>query len=185
MRFRTNRRRNAGLKTRAQNKNINNAGSNPATIKKVKIMKSIEMNQALMEAIKTTEVLGASALEETRALRQLIASANVRIEELEVAAVEDAKVCAMEQNGEDKGKFLFDGHHFELRKAESNDFVGKPQKYTMEEGVTFRQKNAEQQVLKAKSAKLTKDMKAIKYAFPLTHPNIEPDEVTYTVVCVD
>ena len=55
----------------------------------------------------------------------------------------------------------------------------------MEEGVTFRQKNAEQQVLKAKSAKLTKDMKAIKDAFPLTHPNIEPDEVTYTVVCVD
>ena len=32
-------------------------------------MKAIEMNQALMEAIKTTEVLGASALEETRALR--------------------------------------------------------------------------------------------------------------------
>ena len=29
-------------------------------------MKSIEMNQALMEAINTTEVLGASALEETR-----------------------------------------------------------------------------------------------------------------------
>ena len=54
----------------------------PATIKKVKIMKSIEMNQALMEAINTTEVLGASALEETRALRQLIASANTRIEEL-------------------------------------------------------------------------------------------------------
>ena len=114
-----------------------------------------------------------------------IASANTRIEELETAAVEDAKLCAMEQNGEDKGKFLFDGHHFELRKAETNDFVGKPQKYTMEEGVTFRQKNAEQQVLKAKSAKLTKDMKAIKDAFPLTHPNIEPDEVTYTVVCVD
>ena len=37
-------------------------------------MKAIEMNQALMEAIKTTEVLGASALEETRALRQLVAS---------------------------------------------------------------------------------------------------------------
>ena len=54
-------------------------------------MKAIEMNQALMEAIKTTEVLGASALEETRALRQLVASANARIEELETAAVEDAK----------------------------------------------------------------------------------------------
>ena len=148
-------------------------------------MKAIEMNQALMEAIKTTEVLGASALEETRALRQLIASANERIEELEVAAVEDAKLCALEQNGEDKGKFLFDGHHFELRKAETNDFVGKPQKYTMAEGVAYRQKIAEQQVLKAKSSAITKALKAIKDAFPTTHPNIEPDEVTYTVVCVD
>ena len=148
-------------------------------------MKAIEMNQALMEAINTTEVLGASALEETRALRQLIKSSEARIEELETAAVEDAKVYAIEQNGEDKGMFLLDGHHYELRKAETNDFVGKPQKYTMEEGVTFRQKNAEQQVLKARSSQLTKDMKAIKDGFHAAHPNIEPDETTYTVVCVD
>lgn len=143
------------------------------------------MNQALIQAINTTEVLGSSALEETRALRQLIESCNARIDELKSTAIEDAKVCALEQNGEDKGKFLFDGHHYELRKAETNDFVGKPQKYTMEEGVAFRQKTAEQQVLKAQSAKLTKDLKAIKDAFPLTHPNIAPDETTYTVVCVD
>jgi len=155
------------------------------TQKKKKIMKAIEMNQALMEVIKTTEVLGASALEETRALRQLVASANARIEELETAAVEDAKVCAIEQNGEEKGKFLFDGHHFELRRAETYDFVGKPQKYTMAEGVAFRQKTGEQQVLKAKSAAITKALKAIKDAFPETHPNIEPDSVEFTVVCVD
>ena len=148
-------------------------------------MKAIEMNQALMEAIKTTEVLGASALEETRALRQLVASANARIEELEVKAVEDAKVCAIEQNGEEKGKFLFDGHHFELRRAETFDFVGKPQKYTMEEGVAFRQKTAEQQVLKAKSATITKILKTLRDNFPTLHPNITPDEVTFTLVCVD
>ena len=101
------------------------------------------MNQALMEAIKTTEVLGASALEETRALRQLVASANARIEELETAAVEDAKRILANLSpvspegrsslslgeGEGRGgKFLFDGHHFELRRAETFDFVGKPQK---------------------------------------------------------
>ncbi len=148
-------------------------------------MKAIEMNQALMEAIKTTEVLGASALEETRALRQLVASANARIEELEVKAVEDAKVCAIEQNGEEKGKFLFDGHHYELRRAETFDFVGKPQKYTMAEGVAFRQKSAEQQVLKAKSAAITKVLKTLRENFPTLHPNIEPDSVEFTVVCVD
>ena len=90
-------------------------------------MKAIEMNQALMEAIKTTEVLGASALEETRALRQLVASANARIEELETAAVEDAKrilanLSSVSPKGRSSlslvegegrgGKFLFDGHHF-------------------------------------------------------------------------
>ena len=148
-------------------------------------MRPIEMNQALMEAIKTTEVLGAGALEETRALRQLVASANARIEELEIVAVEDAKVCAIEQNGEEKGKFLVDGHHFELRRAETFDFIGKPQKYTMAEGVAFRQKSAEQTVLKAKSATITKALKAIKDAFPETHPNIEADSVEFTVVCVD
>jgi hypothetical protein len=148
-------------------------------------MKAIEMNQALMEAIKTTEVLGANALEETRALRQLVASATARIEELEGKSVEDAKVLAIEQNGEDKGKFLMDGHHFELRRAETNDFIGKPQKYTMAEGVAFRQKTAEQQLLKAKSSAITKALKAIKDAFPLAHPNIDPDSVEYTVVCVD
>ena len=148
-------------------------------------MKAIEMNEALMEAINTTEVLGASALEETRALRQLIKSSEARIEELETAAVEDAKVYATEQNGEDKGQFLLDGHHFELRKAETNDFVGKPQKYTMEEGVNFRRKHAEQQVLKARSSQLSKDMKAIKDGFHTAHPNIEPDETMYTVVCID
>ena len=138
-----------------------------------------------MEAFKTAEVLGSSALEETRALRQLVASANTRIEELETAAIEDAKVCAIEQNGEEKGKFLFDGHHFELRRAETFDFIGKPQKYTMAEGVAFRQKTAEQQVLKAKSAAITKALKAIKDAFPETHPNIEPDSIDFTLVCVD
>ena len=163
-------------------------------------MKAIEMNQALMEAIKTTEVLGASALEETRALRQLVASANARIEELETAAVEDAKRILANLSpvspegrsslslgeGEGRvGKFLFDGHHFELRRAETFDFAGKPQKYTMAEGVAFRQKTAEQTVLKAKSAAITKALKAIKDAFPTTHPNIEPDSVEFTVVCVD
>ena len=152
-------------------------------------MKAIEMNQALMEAIKATEVLGASALEETRALRQLVASANARIEELETAAVEDAKriltnLSPVSPEGRG-GKFLFDGHHFELRRAETFDFAGKPQKYTMAEGVAFRQKTAEQTVLKAKSAAITKALKAIKDAFPTTHPNIEPDSVEYTVVCVD
>ena len=148
-------------------------------------MKAIEMNQALMEAIKTTEVLGASALEETRALRQLIASANTRIEELETAAVEDAKVCAIEQNGEDKGKFEHEGHHYTLDVTPVFDIVGKPQKYTMPEGVEYRKKAAEQAEHKKESAKLTRKMKEIMDNFPEDHPNIAPDEVKKTLKCLD
>ena len=167
-------------------------------------MKSIEMNQALVEAIQTTEVLGASALEETRVLRQLVASANARIEELETAAVEQAKsilsslscaseeLCSIERpvdgrrtNRGEVSKFLFDGHHFELRKAETFDFVGKPQKYTMPEGVAFRQKTAEQAVLKSQSSVITKILKTLRDNFPKQHPNIAPDSVEYTLVCVD
>ena len=152
-------------------------------------MKSIEMNQALMEAIKTTEVLGASALEETRALRQLVASANTRIEELAPAAKNQAiSILSSLSCGEGRGevsKFLFDGHLFELRRAETFDFINKPQKYTMPEGVAFRQKTAEQQVLKAQSASITKILKTLRDNFPTLHPNIAPDSVEYTVVCVD
>ena len=147
-------------------------------------MKAINLREALIEA-NNVNLNDSSALEETRALRQLVASANARIEELETAATEDAKQCAMEQNGEQKGKFLFNGHHYELRKAENFDFVGKPQKYTMPEGVAFRQKTGEQQVLKAQSSAITKVLKTLRDNFPTLHPNIEPDSIDYTVVCVD
>ena len=55
----------------------------------------------------------------------------------------------------------------------------------MPEGVAFRQKTAEQTVLKAKSAAITKVLKTLRENFPTLHPNIAPDSVDYTVVCVD
>ena len=142
-------------------------------------MKSIEMNQALMEAINTTEVLGASALEETRALRQLIASANTRIEELETAAVEDAKVCAT------KGKFEHEGHHYTLDKDKVYDIIGDAKKYNTTEAANYRRKAKEQKALKDQSAVLTKDMRAIYEAYPINHPNIEPDSEKTTLKCLD
>ena len=125
-----------------------------------------------------------SNLLELRELRNQEKAIKARIESISTEAANEA-VAILAARGEIKGKFLVEGHHFELRRAETFDFVGKPQKYTMAEGVAFRQKIAEQQVLKAKSAAITKALKAIKDAFPTTHPNIEPDSVEYTVVCVD
>jgi uncharacterized cupredoxin-like copper-binding protein len=125
-----------------------------------------------------------SNLLELRELRNQEKAIKARIESISTEAANEA-VAILAARGEDKGKFLVEGHHFELRRAETFDFVGKPQKYTMAEGVAFRQKTAEQTVLKAQSAAITKVLKTLRDNFPALHPNIAPDSVEYTVVCVD
>ena len=125
-----------------------------------------------------------SNLLELRELRNQEKAIKARIESISTEAANEA-VAILAARGEIKGKFLVEGHHFELRRAETFDFVGKPQKYTMAEGVAFRQKSAEQTVLKAKSAAITKVLKTLRENFPTLHPNIAPDSVEYTVVCVD
>ena len=49
----------------------------------------------------------------------------------------------------------------------------------------MKAKTGEQQVLKAKSAAITKVLKTLRENFPTLHPNIAADSVDYTVVCVD
>lgn len=125
-----------------------------------------------------------SNLLELRELRNQEKAIKARIDEISTEAINEA-VAILAARGEIKGKFLVEGHHFELRRAETFDFVGKPQKYTMAEGVAFRQKTAEQTVLKAQSAAITKVLKTLRDNFPALHPNITPDSIDYTVVCVD
>lgn len=125
-----------------------------------------------------------SHLLELRELRNQEKAIKARIESISTEAANEA-VAILAARGEIKGKFLVEGHHFELRRAETFDFVGKPQKYTMAEGVAFRQKTAEQTVLKAQSAAITKVLKTLRDNFPTLHPNIVPDNIDYTVVCVD
>lgn len=146
-------------------------------------MKAIDLRQALIEA-NNVNLNGADALVETRAMRQLIESCKARVDELETEATELAK-AELAKLGIPKGQFMHEGYKFEAQRTDEYDFVGKPQKYTMPEGVTFRQKTAEQKSLKSQSSAITKALKAIKDAFPQVHPNIEPDEVTYVLKCID
>ena len=146
-------------------------------------MKAINLNSALIEA-NNVNLNGADALIETRALRQLIESSNARIDELKPAAKALAQQI-LDELDILKGQFSHEGHTFEAQREETYDFVGKPQKYTMPEGVTFRQKTAEQKSLKSQSSAITKALKAIKDAFPSVHPNIEPDSVDLTIKCID
>ena len=154
---------NCGIKSRA---------------KEEKIMKAIELRAALIAA-NDVNLNGADALVETSILKQLIASCEARMDELE----REAKEMALTHTK--SGQFTHEGHTYELQENVTFDFMGKPQKYTMPEGVTFRQKTAEQKSLKSQSSAITKALKAIKDAFPITHPNIEPDEVTYVLKCIE
>ena len=120
-----------------------------------------------------------TALQELRTLRNQEKAIKARIDIIKDQAVTEA--LAFTQGG----KFEFFGHNYILERDEINDFVGKPQKYTMPEGVEYRKKIAEQKEYKAKSSTITKALKAIKDAFRVSHPNIEPDEVIYTVKCLD
>lgn len=146
-------------------------------------MKAIDLRTALIEA-NAINLNGADALVETSALRQLIESCKTRIEQL----ADEAETLAREelnQQGLIRGQFVHEGHTYELQRDEVYDFVGKPQKYTMPEGVTYRQKTKEQKDLKAASSAITKVLKAIRDAFADTHPNLAPDEINYTLKCID
>ena len=146
-------------------------------------MKPIELRAALIAA-NEINLNGADALVETSILKQLIESCKTRIEELDP----DAKKLARKELKKLKsrsGKFEHAGHHYTLDMDDIYDLIGKPQKYTMEEAVTYRQKAREQQTYKYKSAGLTKDMRNILEQFPTNHPNIEPDSIKQTLKCLD
>jgi len=147
-------------------------------------MKATEMPKALSEAISTNIAFGNTELEETRALRQLIASADERIKELAPAAKALAKE-EMAKQGVTTGEFVHRGHTFEGQRDVFYDIVGDPKKYNSKDAADYRQKAREQKEYKKQSSVLTKAMKAIMDAFPALHPKIEPEKDDITVKCID
>ena len=146
-------------------------------------MKSIELRAALIAA-NEINLNGGDALVETSILKQLIESCKTRVEELE----DDAKALAEEELakiGATKGKFEHEGHHYTLDKDKVYDIIGDTKKYNTPEAANYRRKAKEQKALKDQSAVLTKDMRAIYEAYPINHPNIEPDSVKTTLKCLD
>ena len=146
-------------------------------------MKSIELRAALIAA-NEINLNGGDALVETSILKQLIESCKTRVEELE----DDAKALAEEELakiGATKGKFEHEGHHYTLDKDKVYDIIGDTKKYNTTEAANYRRKAKEQKALKDQSALLTKDMRAIYEAYPINHPNIEPDSEKSTLKCLD
>ena len=146
-------------------------------------MKAIELRAALIAA-NDINLNGADALVETSVLKQLIESCKARVEALEPEARRMAEEI-LQSLGEESGKFEHNQHHYSLDKTPVFDMVGKPQRYTMEEGVDYREKFYEQAEYKKESAKLTRKMKEIMDSFQADHPNFEPDEIKQTLKCLD
>ena len=146
-------------------------------------MQAIELRAALIAA-NDINLNGADALLESTVLKQLIESCKARLEGIEPEAMKLAE-SKLSEIGEKSGKFEHEGHHYTLDVTEVFDIVGKPQKYTMPEGVEYRKKAAEQAEYKKESAKLTRKMKEIMDSFPEDHPNIAPDEIKQTLKCLD
>ena len=146
-------------------------------------MRPIDLRQALIEA-NNVNLNGADALIETSILKQLIESCKARIDELDTAAKRLAEQHLADL-GEPSGKFEHENHHYSLDVTPVFDIVGKPQKYTMPEGVQYRQYAKDQADYKKESAKLTRKMKTIMDNFPHDHPSIAPDEIKHTLKCLD
>ena len=146
-------------------------------------MKAINLSAALIAAndVTTTQ---ADALVETSILKQLIESCKARIEQLDPEATILAEK-ALSEIGENSGKFEHQGHHYTLDLALVFDIIGKPQKYTMPEGVDYRRMAVEKAEYQRQAAKLTPKMKTIMDDFPKDHPNIIPDAITRTLKCLD
>ena len=146
-------------------------------------MKAINLSAALIAA-NNINLNPADALVETSILKQLIESCKARVEQLEP----EAKILAektLSELGENSGKFEHQGHHYTLDLALVFDIIGKPQKYTMPEGVEYRRMAVEKAEYQRQAAKLTPKMKTIMDDFPKDHPNIIPDAITRTLKCLD
>ena len=146
-------------------------------------MKAIDFTAALIAANDVT-ITKVDALVETSVLKQLIESCKARVEQLEP---EDKILAekALSEIGENSGKFTHQGHHYTLDLALVFDIIGKPQKYTMPEGVEYRRMAVEKAEYQRQAAKLTPKMKTIMDDFPKDHPNIVPDAILRTLKCID
>lgn len=146
-------------------------------------MQAIELTAALIAANDVT-ITKVDALVETSVLKQLIESCKARIEQLEPTAKSLAE-HQLSEMGVTSGKFMYHGHHYTMDCVPVFDIIGKPQKYTMPEGVEYRRMAAEKAGYQRQAAKLTPKMKTIMDDFPKDHPNIIPDAITRTLKCLD
>ena len=79
------------------------------------------------------------------------------------------------------GDFAYEGRHFSLSKKDIYDMAGKPQRYTMPEGVQYRDFAKQKADLAKRSSAMTKFMDALVKTFAAQHPDFKPDDTQFVL----
>ena len=139
-------------------------------------MQPISYQTALHNAQELLSTPADNILTELAVLKQLEVSVQARMKGLMENAKTEAqlKLTAM---GKESGSFVFNGHTFSLSKELDYQITAKPQKYTFEDGVNYRNYARSKAECDAQSAAYTKLMAAIESSMPTLHPTIQPDKI--------
>ncbi len=141
-------------------------------------MNTYEFTQAFINA--NDAVLNhVDAIEETRALSELIDACKERMAEIKPDAVELAQKLMAEQEVtgsefEHKGKF------YQLQVDETFEFIEQKERYNDAIAAQWRAKAEKQKGLKASVSALTSEMKGLLKSWRLQHPKRVPDSISYT-----
>lgn len=146
-------------------------------------MTTQEFRTAFLNAIDSLGQAG-TPLDEFAVLTTLAKLCDARKDDIK----EDAITQAEEQlrlAQRTSGRFCYEGRTFSLDKKIVFDFVGKPQRYTMPEGVHYRELAKEQAELRTQASSITTLLNAITKNFQVSHSEFEPDTVNKVLKVVE
>ena len=140
-------------------------------------MTTFEFTQAFINA--NDAVLNhVDAIEETRALSELIDACKERMAEIKPDAVALAQQT-MAENHVEGSEFEYNGKLYQLQIDESFDFSDY-KRYNDATAALWRAKAEEQKGLKASVSALTSEMKGLLKSWRIQHPKRTPDVTSYT-----
>ena len=140
-------------------------------------MNTYEFTQAFINA--NNAVLNhVDAIEETRALSELIDACKERMTEIKPDAVTLAHQVMAEKHVEGS-EFEYKGKLYQLQVDEDFEFSDY-KRYNDATAALWRAKAEEQKGLKASVSALTSEMKGLLKSWRLQHPKRVPDVVSYT-----
>ena len=140
-------------------------------------MTTFEFTQAFINA--NDAVLNhVDAIEETRALSELIDACKDRMAEIKPDAVALAQQTMAEQQVTGS-EFEHNGKYYQLQLDETFDFADY-KRYNDATAALWRAKAEEQKGLKASVSALTSEMKGLLKSWRLQHPKRLPDSISYT-----